>query len=518
MEKIFKFILPLIILSGISVSCNDFLDVNPDNRAVVDTPEKVARLLVSAYPDRNYSMLLEPASDNMDENDEKWSNNDLLVEAYYHWETDYESGNDKPESMWQSHYRAVANANLALDAITNLGNTSDLRPHTGEAYITRAFAHFCLANMFCKHYGATSDTDLGLPYMKKSETAANPQYDRGTVTELYSSINEDLDAALPLIDNNLYKVPKYHFNKQAAYAFATRFNLYYGKYDKVIEYANYVLGDNPLMVLRNWNEIGALSGNGMHRTDSYVDATNPATLLVLSTASSWGRIYGASIRYSHNQYISNTETLHSVGPWGKSNDQMKFRPVTYTGNAPQTIINKMGEYWKVTDQINNYGIPSIMLVAFTTDEVLLCRAEAYIMKGDNTNALKDINLFISNFTNNKTPLTVQGINDFYGNIEYFEPLKPTVKKKLNPDFIIANKEQENMLHCLLHLRRLLTIHEGLRWADIKRFGIEIHRRKIDENWAVKLNETLTKEDTRRALQLPISVMSAGLEPNPRGNN
>ena len=37
----------------LSTACNDFLDEVPDNRTVIDTPEAVSELLVSAYPDAN---------------------------------------------------------------------------------------------------------------------------------------------------------------------------------------------------------------------------------------------------------------------------------------------------------------------------------------------------------------------------------------------------------------------------------------------------------------------------------
>jgi hypothetical protein len=60
------------------------------------------------------------------------------------------------------------------------------------------------------------------------------------------------------------------------------------------------------------------------------------------------------------------------------------------------------------------------------------------------------------------------------------------------------------------LRRIETIHEGLRFQDIKRYGIEIsHNREGLEN------DVLTLDDPRRAIQLPQDVISAGLEANPR---
>jgi hypothetical protein len=86
---------------------------------------------------------------------------------------------------------------------------------------------------------------------------------------------------------------------------------------------------------------------------------------------------------------------------------------------------------------------------------------------------------------------------------------------LNPDITIESGEQENMLQCLLHIRRIETIHDGLRWFDINRYGIVIYRRYIDSNDNVTVKDTLKVDDPRRAIQLPASVINAGLAPNPR---
>ena len=47
-------------------SCSDELDTLPDNRTTLDTPEKVAGLLVTAYPDRTPTLINEWMSDNTD--------------------------------------------------------------------------------------------------------------------------------------------------------------------------------------------------------------------------------------------------------------------------------------------------------------------------------------------------------------------------------------------------------------------------------------------------------------------
>ena len=72
------------------------------------------------------------------------------------------------------------------------------------------------------------------------------------------------------------------------------------------------------------------------------------------------------------------------------------------------------------------------------------------------------------------------------------------------------------MQCVLQLRRLITIHEGLRLQDVKRYGIEIYRRRINMNQQVEaVTDELTKDDPRRAIQLPQDVITAGMQPNPR---
>ena len=38
-----------------------------------------------------------------------------------------------------------------------------------------------------------------------------------------------------------------------------------------------------------------------------------------------------------------------------------------------------------------------------------------------------------------------------------------------------------MLQCVLNFKRIETIHEGLRWFDVNRYGINITRRVMNQN-------------------------------------
>lgn len=137
------------------------------------------------------------------------------------------------------------------------------------------------------------------------------------------------------------------------------------------------------------------------------------------------------------------------------------------------------------------------------------------MKKDYTHALADLNNWVAAYTTRKQGLTEEEINSFYGSIEYYTPTSYTVKKELHPEFTIEKGTQENMIHAILHARRITTLHEGLRWLDIKRFGITVYRRYMRDDGGIDITDQMDADDDRRAIQIPSDVISAGMKPNPR---
>lgn len=510
----------LAALSLSMSSCDDFLDTLPDNRTDLDTPEKVTKILVSAYPTVNWNLITEYYSDNTDDNSDRYQMYDRLSEEIYKWEDTRETGDDSPLTLWNTCYSAVAAANQALQAIDRLGNGEDLQAQRGEALLCRAYGHFMLSYVFCNAWTESGkDTDMGIPYSMEPETTVRPQYDRETIGKTYEHIAADLEEGLPLIDDNNYDVPKYHFNRKAAYAFAARFYLYYGKYDKAIECANVVLGEDPALVLRDWGAIGKLSLNDDLQPNAYIDAAEPANLLLVTSRSWWGLYNGpltVTCRYTHNVTIANNETCLSTGVWGPCNTTLRMQAANYT-SVPKVMFRKYPMfYFEVVDPAAGTGYYNIVQSAFNTDETLLVRAEAYTMKKDYARALADMQAWQNAFTTSDVQLTTEAVNDFYGPIEYYTPEEPTVKKELHPDFAIEEGTQENMLHFILHARRITTLHEGLRWGDIKRYGITVYRRTVD-NRIITVTDTMLPDDPRRAVQLPNDVIQAGLPANPRNN-
>lgn len=211
----------------------------------------------------------------------------------------------------------------------------------------------------------------------------------------------------------------------------------------------------------------------------YTKTQHNANLLITAATSNVCAVFGnysTGKKYIHSQMISTNETTQAAGPWGiYTATTFYMSPSSYTDGY--VASPKLPYYFEYTDPVAQTGLTHTMHVALTADETLLCRAEAYIMKGDYTNATKkDLALWCKTHLASGFELTRYIINEYYSGLDYYQPMEPTVKKEnLNPVNFTVEKgtEFENYLQCLLHIRRIETIHDGLRWFDINRFGIVI---------------------------------------------
>jgi len=510
-------------------SCDKFLNVQPDNRVMIDTPTKVKQLLINAYPNANYSLLCELSADNLidlsapDSTITTSFTNlvafDRMDDDIFAWKDVVASGGngDSPYDLWETYYQSIAAANAALQAIDEIiqkGGVSDadmnkiLIPCKGEALILRAYSHFMLVNIFAKAYKdpIKSQSDQGIRYVTEPIDVVNSQAPRNSVAEVYDLIAKDIEAGIGLIDNNLYvSAPKYHFNSSAAHAFAAQFYLFKRDYQKVVDNANAVLGANPASVLRSW----ALNPtNPSECVNAYVDATNPANLLILPTYSVfYRRFFG--YKYFYNG-VAKKGSMNDGGPTWSSRPPFSaawmwyFTSLSFYG----TWNAKIYEFFEYTDRVAGIGYPHSVRTEYTTDAALLDRAEAYIFLNQTDKAVADLQMWNASHSGTRA-LTSDIITAFY------TPGKPYFSytfhnADMSSDFEVT-PAQKPFVDCVLHFRRLDRFFEGHRWFDIKRYGIELTHR-------IGLSATpnvLTYDDNRRAIQIPPDVVGAGVQPNPR---
>lgn len=518
-----------IALSALTVaalsSCNDYLDKLPDDRAEITTAQQVTDLLVSAYPSATNIVCNEMSTDNVGDNGSSRTNCALKNELY-RFKDVTDTGNDSPYRIWTNYYYSIATANQALASIDELGGGEELKGQTAEAKIIRAFSMFQLAQTFCMAWNPEkADEYLGLPYPTKPGTGINNTYVRGTLRELYEKINQDIEDALPNIDESLYTVPKYHFNKKAAYAFAARFNLYYMNYEKAIEYANQVLGSNPKSVMRDYaNNYLDLAG----RSDiynQYIKSSDQANLMLQASYSVAGYYLTLPVypRFQHNNAMCSYETYWVEAPWGSgsANNLLYYSSRIY-GNNQSCVFPKLEYLFEYTDKVNGTGYIHTVDPVFTGDETLLVRAEAYALTNQLQKAVDDMNIWVETHCAEESDglvrptLTISSINDFINELDY-APTNPvtnpdrSMRKTLHPQgFTVNSGSQENVIELLLHMRRLETLFQGMRFVDLKRYGIEFAHKISGEE-----AEIFKAGDLRGAIQLPQDVITAGLEANPR---
>jgi len=514
------------VLLGLS-SCNKFLDEMPDNRATIDTEEKIVSLLNSAYPTHSYQLITEMMSDNVDCNSPENPYTDAFLDQVYGWEDITESDNEDPEAVWNDAYTVIATANQALDAIADLeseGVTSTtLTECKGEALLCRAFGHYILVNVFCREYrGEKSKSDLGIPYMSAVETTLNPKYDRGTVAEVYEAMEADILEGVSLVGDSHLSVPKYHFNQAAAYAFACKFFLSYQKWDQAKKYADLCLGSNPKSMLRPWASEATETQGYEANTLRYVSDSYSCNLLLHTSYSNLGLAFGPYYvykKYSHSQYIANNATVLATQIFGTGSTVYYISPKTYSATNLSTVV-----FWKIpyrfeyTDVVAGIGYRHAVLPVLKADDILLCRAEASIMLKQYDAAAEDLTMWMNNFTTNSSALTPASITSFYNGVDYSTAKAATVKDHLEPSFTIdaEGSTQESMLQCVLAFKRIENLHEGQRWFDVKRYGITIYRKTLNAAGSIDtIDDTLGPDDPRRAIQLPSKVLAAELEANPR---
>ena len=513
-----------IIALGLTLtSCDDWLDKLPDNRMELQTPSDVSNLLVSAYPSAHPAYLLEMYSDNTDECvNPSWSEASRFQAQAYKWEDITETGEDEsPQELWNRHYLAIASANAAIDLIEGKGSPAEYTEQLGEALLCRAYAMFQLSTVFCKAYNpATASTDLGLPYPTHPEKVVGTVYTRGTMEDLYGQIDKDLQRGLPLVSSN-YSKPKFHFNTEAAKAFAARFYLYKGDFAKAITYATEVLGADPTAKARDWDAYAALNMNQQIRPEAWVSADEKCNFLLQTVYSEWGAISGPYLygeKYAHSYRITYDEDIASKGPFGAANSTFKQRVWSNTALA-KLFHRKVPYEFEYTDLQAGIGYAHAEYAVFTTEQLLLERAEAYALSGELQKAVDDYNTIMKIYQKYPKTFTLKQIVDFYNGVDYYTPKKATVKKHfVKPVYTIdaEGSDQEALLQAILHLRRIMELGEGYRMQDVKRYGIVIYRRQTNTSFTISaVTDSLTVDDPRRAIQLPQDVITSGLEPNDR---
>lgn len=543
-------------------SCSGFLDTPTDTRVDLVNTDQVRMLMNSAYPSVNYAWPLELMSDNMEDNNapEGVGNEgvhynlgayDRGDEEMFRWEQCVSStGSDSPSGIWEGFYGSIAVCNAVLETLeqweTQNGALDDVQKAVrAEALMLRAYDHFILAQVFCEPYRGPENSKNypGIPYVTKPEVTVKPHYERGTLAETYEKIEADMEAGFEDLNNGIFTVPKYHFNTTAAHAFAARYYLFTRQYEKCLEHADLAFGgvgaDPSPYMSTIWSQLGQLyyiSDMGLYQ-NGIDKATN---FLLYPTYSTILRRFGSGCRYGVIRDALNA-TIYGASPawdrfkWNRTNGKGGtftmhpcFNGICIRNGQDEygsAMCGNIDEQFEYTDKIAGIGYCHQTRREFYGEETLLCRAEAKLFLGDTQGAIADLDIWekarrncpsAAGYENEFADYTLENITAFYGGDPGYGICKTIHIDEICPesDAQVTTETVMPVLQCIQHLRRIETIHKGLRWFDIKRFGLEYDRKigtKIAPAYHVM--DHLSVNDPRKAVQIPAEVVAAGMQPN-----
>lgn len=359
-----KNIIYLLILIGFSISCDNWMEVEPKGKII---PSKAAdyRLLLdntqntySSTPITITPDLTIYFTDDMDIRSDMYSSyGEKTMNAFKFADHIYLESEEDP-SMEQS-YSEIYVYNTVIDEVLNtLGDDDEKNQLYAEAKIHRAFIYLCLVNIYAKQYdSATANTDLGLPMQIKPELEGS--LIRGTVQEVYDLIINDVNEVydyLPDTPEQLWRP-----SKASATALLARTYLIMGDFDNALQYANTSL--NLYFHLTDYNTLSAhpwypsLLNFGLR-------ALNKEQSLLKKPVSDYHLIYPSK---------------EFLNLFDKTND------LRYTGKITTEF------YAPATKLLYYFGYNSGSPYGLTVPEMLLTRAECYARTGDATKAMADIN-------------------------------------------------------------------------------------------------------------------------------
>lgn len=502
-------------------SCDSFLDEMPDNRQELNRADKIQSLLTDAYANIHHMGMLEKRTDNIADNGAFYGSASAQELEDYAWLDMTREDWDSSKWYWDRHVTAISHCNQALEAIANLADPTSANAQKGEALVARAWAHFNMVNYFAMPYNAqTSERDLGVPYLTEPEKRIGVVYPRETVKRTFELIEKDLLEGMPLINDAVHKTEasKYHFTTKAAYAFAAQFYLFYEKWQEAKEYADKAIGLDPTASLRNVKKYAGYTTEAEVR-NAYTATAEPANILLQNNNSEYGWRY-IGWRFANNGKISKSQTFDSPGPWGVALRDIQSQVRRYTSHPDLvSFLWKYGTVRQIIDKRNDIGYPYVITMPLTVDKTLLVRAEANALLGNLDAAATDLSRYYvskgGNAANKAAIVAFYTIPDNYTTLTDREVEAYTAKlegvcKPLSPKFTLAAGEQTAMIQAVLHARRIETMYEGDRWFDIRRYGLSIKHEREDG-----APHVLASHDLRYAMQLPSSVVIAGLPANPR---
>lgn len=409
----------MIVLAGICLSCNNYLDLKPYGQVIPKTPEEFSALLNSTLYNIDYGSdrsIIGNASSILDY--ECFADNlDANLTIYPAGNSLFKYVGDALNGMQNTYrqlYEKIRDCNLIIENMK--GNDSELaKDITAASYTLRGVCYYQLLRQFCEPYEpGNANKQLGLPLIDHFDMEAKEN--RSNLQKTVAFIEESLKGGLAYnMQNDVYR-----FTADVAKAYLAKLYFWTQDWKNVIPLCEELLKDYPLL-------------EGEAYVNMIQDKSPKTTNIIIRS----GIYQGSS---SDNE----TEITTSVAarPVNKKFIDLfteKEADIRYS----LSFNKKREELKRLRGRVRSA-------------EMVLMLAEAYAHQSDTKNALIYLNLLRQHRISPYTPYTENNLPE------------------LKTDNLIKNdatgKPLTRLMGAILAERQKEFFMEGDRWFELKRNG------------------------------------------------
>ncbi|WES99925.1 RagB/SusD family nutrient uptake outer membrane protein [Chryseobacterium arthrosphaerae] len=323
MKKITLFIASAVI-SFTSISCDRFLDIQPEGKVIPVTVEDYRKVLTSAY-----SKYPTHKSLTAFRTDEVYLNDNLTEFNVYReiamWkDSNYDSGT--AEYPWVNFYMTAFYLNQIInEGSKTMSNSPEKQQILAEAYALRAYLYFDMVNLYGKHFNsATAASDRGVPI--NLETDLEEVLKPSSVQEVYNQVHEDVKKAEELmVEEQQVSGVNYRFSKVALAAFQARIALYQGDWNAARSYSEQALAMKSTLSNLNTTNVAP---NHYTSVESIMALDNPADMNVQNLGIISPELISKYENTSDKRfviYFEKKNNLYKLIKGGSTNFRVSFR-------------------------------------------------------------------------------------------------------------------------------------------------------------------------------------------------
>lgn len=443
-----KKILYWIVCLGLFTSCGDFLEDYSQDLTYASSCADLEELLIGngyikqcvntsfsiSGNNSYYCPWIHVMDDDAIDPDRKQQPSGAIYQLreFHHWAKNPFQNEGVPfdDPTWKDLYARIAISNVVIPKIDDM--TEDLKEDRdrvkGEALFLRASFYYLLTNFYGLPYReSTAAKDLSVP-LKLTEYVEDRYYSRNTVKEVFESIVNDLQQAVPLL-KGVEQTTVYQANEAAARLLLSRVYLYMERWDEALAQCD------SIMDLRKYS---CLDLNTIDYTKSSTYAGSPETIFSQGTYSMDFIMSETNYSpYYHYGWVVSDDLLETY-------DEKDLRTGIYLmatrlpGSGGQIVTDGTFRCIKLKSKSTDGYVSDMFLLRYP--EVILNKAEALAMLGRES----------------ESKACLQVLREKRFKSTDLQPIAET-----GDDYITFVRDE----------RRRELCFEGHRWFDLRRYAV-----------------------------------------------